>query len=63
MPASHRAIISCRFTSRCQRSATWIACGAPWLMPLALLGCYALWCRADLMLFDWPAKAAEPARS
>lgn len=31
-----------------------------WLMPLVFLGCYALWCRADLMLFEWPAKPAEP---
>ena len=34
-----------------------------WLMPLVFLGCYAFWCRADLMLFDWPAKAAEPAQA
>ena len=34
-----------------------------WLMPLVFLGCYAFWCRADLMLFDWPAKTAEPARA
>ena len=32
-------------------------------MPRVFLGCYAFWCRADLMLFDWPAKAAEPARA
>ncbi|MFO1143925.1 MAG: hypothetical protein U1E59_16410 [Amaricoccus sp.] len=34
-----------------------------WLMPLVFLGCYAFWCRADLMLFDWPARSADPARS
>ena len=28
-------------------------------MPLVFLGCYAFWCRPDLMLFDSPAKAAQ----
>lgn len=33
-----------------------------WVMPLVFLGCYAFWCRADLMLLEWPAKS-EPAQA
>jgi len=32
-----------------------------WLTPLTLLVCYALWCKADLMLFRASRPAAQPA--
>jgi hypothetical protein len=32
-----------------------------WLTPLTLLVCYALWCKADLMLFHASKPAARPA--
>jgi hypothetical protein len=38
--------------------------GAPagaWVMPLTLLVCYGLWCKADLMLFRASMPAAQPA--
>ena len=32
-----------------------------WLIPLTLLICYAIWCKADLMLFRASKPAAQPA--
>ena len=32
-----------------------------WLTPLTLLVCYAVWCKADLMLFRASMPAAQPA--
>ena len=34
---------------------------AAWLTPLTLLICYAVWCKADLMLFRASKPAAQPA--
>ena len=34
---------------------------AAWLTPLTLLVCYAVWCKADLMLFRASKPAAQPA--